>query len=392
MRRPARALAISLVVALRCATLLLALSLAVPLPAWAGWTKQANGQWTGLSYLHCLPWSTNGTYCYDEAATSGTAEIVRVLPDYTVARYDGPTFPTGGAPVGLGTSSAGLSLQYNRSNCRIDSYYTSSATASSWTAAFTDFSTNGGGVMLGPAWGPSDVLVSIRNDSGWNPPRWVGSRWTTGAITDGGYGTINPFPFCGGRAIGSGCPRTSSNWDWVLGWNWGAQYDFVYGSVNSSYATTGLSGRISWDGQITGSSGCASDGSTSVLGLRRLGAGKSYIIQQGAVTTTQAYTTDLIVGYAGTALTGSAARFAISVDGAMWTATSGAFADASGTSLDITLDASDKVSGFGLAPDGATPMVVTKEGDVWTWAAASTTRPRRSTLSGSLGGTMRGGL
>jgi hypothetical protein len=377
----------------RLATLLLALSLAVPLPAWAGWTKQANGQWTGLSYLHCIPWGTNGTYCYDEYASSATNELVRVLPDLTVEKYNGPTFPTTyGMAVGLGTSSAGLHFVYNEADCKIASYYTSSATASSWTPSFTGHNKQGGGVILGPSWGSLAKLVAPTLYTGFSPARGYPIHWTTGSPTDGGY-TESGFSsiYCNTRTIGSGCARNASNSDWLLGWSSPAQFTFVYGTIDSSYAS-GPGTKISMSGQITASSGCASDGSTSVLGVRRVSAGQSYLVQQGSVTTTQQYSTDLIVGYAGAAFTGSSARFAISVDGVMWTATSGAFADVSGTSLDITLDASDKVSGFALAPDGTTPMVVTKEGDVWTWAASSSARPRRTSLSGSLGGTMRGGL
>lgn len=351
------------------ACLFLTISLFVS-PANAGWTKRADAQWSGLEYLHCLPWSTNGTYCYDEAATSATNEIVRVLPNYTVERYGGPSFPTGGSPVGLGTSSAGLSLQYNRSSCKIDSYYTSSATAASWTAAFTDFDTHGGGVMLSSAWGPSSLLPSVRYTTSFNPPRVYGIRWTTGSPTDGGYTNNINDTYCGGRAIGSGCPRTSSNWDWLLSWNWAAQYSFFYGTVNSSYGNASNT-RVDWSGRISGSSGCISDGSTTAIGLRRPSAAKSYIVQQGSVTTTQEYTTDLIVGYAGTAFTNSNARFAISSAGVLWTATSGAFADVPGTSLDLALDGGDTASAFALGPDGTTPMVLTTAGDVWTYAGCT---------------------
>lgn len=350
--------------------LLLTISLSVA-PANAGvWTKRADTQWSGLAYLHCLPWSTNGTYCYDEAATSATNGLVRVLPDYTTARYNSPTFPSGGAPVGLGTSSSGLHWQYNGSNGHLYSYYTSSATAASWSTAFTDYNIQGGGVILGAAWGSPAVLEAPSLITGWNPARGYPLRWTTGSPTEGSYAGGWTNLYNGGRTIGSGCARNSSNWDWVLGWNWDAQYEFAYQTIDSSHQLYWPT-RVIWSGQISGSSGCITDGTTSVIGLRRASASKSYLVQQGSVTTTQEYSSDLIVGYAGTAFTGSSARFAISTAGVMWTATSGAFADASGTSLDLTLDGGDTVSAFALAPDGTTPMVLTTAGDVWTYAGCA---------------------
>ena len=133
--------------------------------------------------------------------------------------------------------------------------------------------------MLGPPYGSKRRPRVDPNDSGWNPPVGRG-RWTTGAITDGGYGTINPFPFCGGRAIGSGCPRTSLELGLGIKVGMGARYDFVHGSVNSSYATTGLSGRI-LGRSITGSVDALATATLRCLAFAA-GLANCHIIQQGA--------------------------------------------------------------------------------------------------------------
>lgn len=339
----------------------------------AGWTKKFDGQWSNIHYLQCFKWASNGLYCPIQQPSSASGLVIRIQSDYSVTSYNGPTFPSGNVTVtGMGFANSGTRahLAYASSGSGVTLWYSTSVTLSSWSqnslsdpyhSLVGDLST----------WGDSSLQVGSFIQTGWSPNRVYLPRFTTGDFTLGGYVSGNAHGNASnGKVVGAGCPRNSTRYDWAHA-NVGV-YALSSGAHTNAYAGAEGITEVVMSPAPDGAGGCITDGTTSAISIRRRAAtAGSYIFQRGSVTTSQSYSTDLITGYAGTGIDGVAGRFAVSVSGAMWKATSGAFADMSGTTYDVSLDASDTVNSFGVAPDGTTPFILTAQGDGFTFASCT---------------------
>lgn len=364
-------------------------------PAKAGWTKQKNDQCSGKTSLDCVPCGTR-VICRDQSAgsSSGSNRLIDIASDYTVTVRNSPSLGNSyNTLTSLGCKSDGSRIYLGRSDN--DNYYSDSP-FSSWTT-WDSFQSTLVGYL--PQGGTHAVQFGVDTDN-WSPPRLYGVWFNTSMSRSASYiaittsGACPVFPGGSHPIFASGCWRTATVFD-ALGSCRDARlyYSHVYSVGNDSVPISqGTTSTISGSDDVVQALHCSSDGATSITGIRA-GTARTLVIRRGAVTRSDEVATPLVGTYSGTGFEGTTGRYLISTAGALWKDQDAAApADMAGTSYDITLDGGDSAASLSNAPDGTTPMVVTASCDIWTWAASAATPPRRrSTLSGTLSGSMRGG-
>lgn len=369
-----------------------------PVDATAGgeWTKQANDQCSGKTSLDCVPCGPR-VICRDQSAgsSSGSNRLIDIAADYTVTVRNVQSLSNNYNTLSsLGCNSDGSRIYYGRSDAI---NYRSDSPFSSWTS-FNDYQAT----LLGhtPVGGTHGVQFAAGTQV-WANRRLYGEWFNTSMSDSASYIVISMTDACPTAPTGSasiytsGCWRTATVFD-ALGSCTGAwsSYSHLYSIGNDSIPTSeGLTAKLGGTTDASQALHCSSDGATSITGIRA-GTDRTLVIRRGAVSRSDEVATPLVGTYSGTGFEGTTGRYLISTTGALWKdQNSAAPADMAGTSYDITLDGGDSVASLSNAPDGSTPMAVTAACDIWTWSASAAVTPRRrSTLGGTLSGSLRGGL